>query len=50
MIWWKIISRKLLKARVPIATVNAVMLEIDTNGDDCVSVEEIIDGIKRYMI
>lgn len=50
MIWWKLISYKILKLRVPIATVNAVMQEIDTNGDDCVSVEEIIDGLKRVML
>ena len=48
--FWKIISKKILKARVPIASVNAVLLEIDTNGDGCVSVQEIIDGIANAML
>lgn len=50
MIWWKLISYKILKARVPITSVNAVMMEIDINGDGCVSVEEIINGIKNAML
>ena len=50
MLFWKIVSKKILNAKVPIATVNAVLVEIDKNGDGNVSVAEIIDGIKRVML
>ena len=50
MFWFKILSKKLMRAKIPIATVNAVMMDIDVDADGCVSVSEIIDGIKRAMV
>lgn len=46
---WKFIRKKVLMTRIPIATVNAVMMDIDSNGDGFVSVMEIIDGVKKVM-
>lgn len=49
MFIFKLIRKKILKAKIPIATINAVMLDIDSNGDGCVSVMEIIEGVKKAM-
>ena len=46
---WKLISKKVLGVKVPIETVNAIMADIDVNGDGCVSVMEIIAGLKKIL-
>lgn len=50
MFIFKLIRKKVLNAKIPIATVNAVMMDIDSNGDGCVSVMEIIEGVKKVMV
>ena len=47
MFFMKLIRTKILSAKIPIATVNAMLNDIDSDGDGCVSVMEIINGVKR---
>lgn len=50
MLIWKLIRKKFLGAKYPIASVKAILDEIDTDNDGCVSVGEVIDGIKGLMV
>jgi len=51
MLWiWNLVRKKVMNAKIPIESIEAIIREVDFDQDGFVSVSEIISGVKKLMV